>query len=697
MPTSTPTPSPAPTATNTPTPTATNTPAPTATFTPTPTNTPIPPPTATPTPTNTPVPPKPGEIVWKFRTGGWIEGAPLAADGTVYIGSQDRSLYALNAATGEVEWEYEAGGGISADAVAAGDAIIAADLDGRIHAVDRETGARIWTTAPASRIWGKVSANENSAFAANKDGHVIAASLEDGSESWRFEAQEAIYGGAAVVGNSVLATSRDSWVYSIDAQNGALKWKTEMRGGSDSPPIFANGLAIVGSWDDRLYAMNAATGANVWNFWAGGAIAESAAASENAVFFGADDGYAYSVSLEDGSLNWRRELGEQVRSKPALDGGVLYISSGDTLFALDAANGAEVWTRKLGGEVGGSALTVANGMVYAGAGDSRAYAIAAGFPDDYQPPPAATPTPTFQPLSPEEMREKLPEVFGSNVKVLGEEAVFTGGTKTVYWRDESDLIIEVFENGYYLLAGRTIQQDGWEARYYAREDYDALAGDSHYLKLALGWCCIRTGGDSRLQLVMAGDKPQNSALGTTAHEAGHALQSLLNPAQDKASLDSLIGALREAQAFTLQVALIRKIGEYAEVETAKAPTGYRWDPFLAGARDDMRNAVDDLSQEHARGRLLMWQAVLRDPELAHLKRELERDGKLSADSLMEMYYKFVSLTPSEAEPYIESISTKAPLSDDLNYFAGVVRKRTDFGGIEYPDLVLNNLDLLTSP
>lgn len=709
------TPSPTPTRTATPIPTSTSTPSPTATFTPTPTNTatatptPIPPtatptntatpapPTATPTPTNTPIPPKPGEIVWKFRTGGWIEGAPLVADGTVYIGSQDRSLYALNALTGEVEWEYEAGGRIGADAVAAGGAIIAADLDGRLHAVDRETGARIWTTESSSEIWGKVSANESAAFAANKDGHVIAAGLEDGSELWRFEALETIYGGAAVVGNSVLATSHDDWVYSIDSQNGALNWKTEMRSGSNSTPLFANGLIIVGSWDDRLYAMNAATGANVWNFWAGGAIIGGAVASENAVFFGADDGYAYSVSLEDGSLNWRRELGEQVHSTPALDVGILYIASGDTLFALDAANGAEVWTRKLGGVVGGGALTVANGVVYAGARDRHAYAIAAGFPDDYQPPDTATPTPTFQPLSPSELREKLPEVFGSNDKVLGNVAVFDASGKTVYWRDESNLIIEVFENGYYLLTGRTIQQDGWEARYYAREDYDRLADERNDpgLKRFVGWCCIWTGGDSRLQLVMAGDKPQNAAFGTTAHEAGHAFQRLLNPAQNKSHRDSLMGALREAEAYTFEVALIRKIGEYAEVETAQAPGTY-WDPYLAWARNSMRDATTDLSEEHDRGRLIMWQAVLHDPDLAHLRSELERNGKLSADSLLEMYYKLVSLTPSEVEPYIEFISTQAPLSDDLNYFAGVVKKRTGFA-IEYPDLVLNALILLTSP
>ena len=588
---------------------------------------------------------------------------------------------------------------------AADGAILTADLDGRLHAVDADTGARKWTTAPSSEIWGIVSTDGSSAFAANKDGNVIAVNLTDGSPLWTYETDDAIYGGAFAVGKSVFFASYDDWVYSLNTETGELKWKTEMGRGANSVNALAGGLVAVGSWDDRLYAMNAATGANVWNFWAGDSIVRGSAASENAVFFGADDGYAYSVSLADSSLNWRRKIGEEVRSTPALDGGILYIASGDTLFALDAANGAEAWSRKLGGVVGGGALAVADGMVYLGARDRHAYAIAAGFPDDYQrmEVAAATPTPEFQPLSPDEMRERLDEVFGSNAKVLGTAATITkqGKTtyKTTYWRDASNLIIEAFENGYWLLTGRTIQEDGWEARYYAREDYERLADErnDHLLKVAPGWCCIRTGGDSRLQLVMSGEKEQNAALTITAHEAGHALQRLLNPAQSKTRRDSLIGALREAEAFTFQVALIRKIGEYAEVETAHAPTGYRWDFYLAQRRDAMRNATQDLSEEHNRGRLLMWQAVLNDPELAHLRRELARNNRLSADSLMEMYYKFVSLTPSEIEPYIESISTKAPLSDVLNFFAGVVRKRTDKEGIEYPDLVLNSIDLLISP
>jgi len=38
-----------------------------------------------------------GTLEWKFKTGGWIVSSPaVAADGTVYVGSRDEHFYAVN-------------------------------------------------------------------------------------------------------------------------------------------------------------------------------------------------------------------------------------------------------------------------------------------------------------------------------------------------------------------------------------------------------------------------------------------------------------------------------------------------------------------------------------------------------------------------------------------------------------------------
>ena len=369
-------------------------------------------------------------------------------------------------------------------------------------------------------------------------------------------------------------------------------------------------------------------------------------------------------------------------------------ASNDAVHALDAETGFLAWQSQTEDKVN-DPLAVFNNSVYATSDDGHIYALAGGFPDVYVPVPIApTPLPAFTLLSQEELTQLLAVSFGTERHVSNKVTTY-GSDGERSERAGSAVIIEIFENGYYLLTGRTVQQDGWEARYYSVDDYNALADEREdpVLRRARGWCCIRTADG--LALIMRANVPLAASTAIAAHEAGHALQRLINPVQSKTKRDSLIGAMREAQAYTFQVALTRKIGEYVGVEVARWPTGYDWAPYLDQWRQAMVESVDDPTQEHDRGRLIMWQAVLNDPDLAHLREELMRDGHVSADSMMDMYRKFVNLTPSEVEPYVESITVES-LSDDLNFIFGTVYKRTGFS-ISFPELVLNVPTLVISP
>jgi outer membrane protein assembly factor BamB len=53
-----------------------------------------------------------GTVKWKYLTGGYVRSSPAVANGVVYIGSSDGSLYALDASTGAVLWSYTIGGGL---------------------------------------------------------------------------------------------------------------------------------------------------------------------------------------------------------------------------------------------------------------------------------------------------------------------------------------------------------------------------------------------------------------------------------------------------------------------------------------------------------------------------------------------------------------------------------------------------------
>ena len=619
----------------------------------------------------------------------------MVYNGSVYIGSGNY-LYAHDSTTGESLWRYRADASITGTAAVFGDSVLIGDHDGWIHAVNVDSGAQLWRKGRVGAIRGEVSTDGTNVFVADEDGVVTALNFSDGSTIWEFETGGSIYGGATVADGVVYTASYDDWVYALDARTGVVLWKAELLLGSDSTPSVSDGLVLVGSWDDRVYAFDSMTGRLMWNYWAGDGRTTSVTASGDSVYFGSADGYVYAVARSDGSLNWRYQIGESIESTLAVDRGLVYVGSDDdSLYALDIETGSLVWRFQTRENVR-APIVVQDELVYVGSDDGNFYTLAAGFPDDFV---AATVDNTsqseFTPLSPEELKQRLVEAFGSQQPVFASVAVFGPDGKTIKEIDGSDLVVEIFENGYYLLTGRTVQEDGWEARFFSVEDYNDLADSlgSPSLKRALGWCCIRT--DDGLALVMRADRPLDSATATTAHEAGHALQQLLNPAQNKGGGDILMGAMHEAEAYSFEVALARKIGEYTGVEIARLPTGYRWRGYIDQWRESFKESIDDLTMRHARGRLIMWMAVLNDPELSDLREELERNGFLSADSVYRMFLRFTSLTPSEVEPYIESI-TPERLGDDLNYFSGMVNKRAGYV-IEFPHLVLNVPTLAISP
>ena len=51
-----------------------------------------------------------GDKLWEFQTGFGVHSSPaIGSDGTVYVGSDDKKLYAINGKSGVKLWEFETG------------------------------------------------------------------------------------------------------------------------------------------------------------------------------------------------------------------------------------------------------------------------------------------------------------------------------------------------------------------------------------------------------------------------------------------------------------------------------------------------------------------------------------------------------------------------------------------------------------
>ena len=96
---------------------------------------------------NKPVPQKKakataGVKLWEFETGGTIGNSSpaIGSDGTVYIGSNDYKLYAINGKTGVKLWEFETGGTVySSPAIGPDGTVYVGSWDKKLYAIKTDS------------------------------------------------------------------------------------------------------------------------------------------------------------------------------------------------------------------------------------------------------------------------------------------------------------------------------------------------------------------------------------------------------------------------------------------------------------------------------------------------------------------------------------------------------------------------------
>ncbi len=85
-----------------------------------------------------------GRSAWQVDIEGGIAGSVTAADGIVYVGSLDRMIYGLDAATGGQVWATQASHWLWGTPLIHDGVMYATDLRGNVYAIDARTGAKRW-------------------------------------------------------------------------------------------------------------------------------------------------------------------------------------------------------------------------------------------------------------------------------------------------------------------------------------------------------------------------------------------------------------------------------------------------------------------------------------------------------------------------------------------------------------------------
>ena len=192
---------------------------------------------------------------------------------------------------------------------------------------------------------------------------------------------------------------------------------------------------------------------------------------------------------------------------------------------------------------------------------------------------------------------------------------------------------------------------------FSKEDYELFVdqnfGGDPELKAALAFCCEETADG--LELIIKGSEASPGVIASLAHEAGHARQRIVNSSQSEFSRDTAVGAVKEAEAFAFEAALVRKLGEYTGVNATLIPVESTASSVIREWTASVQANISDVTQEHTRGRALLWLSALHDPALADLRSELTDRNILSPDSLLLLHEHFIDLAPDEIEEYTNGL------------------------------------------
>jgi outer membrane protein assembly factor BamB len=340
-------------------------------------------------------------LKWSYKTGGYIFSSPvIGADNTIYIGSYDGNLYALDP-NGGLKWKYKTEEGVySTPIISADNTVYVGSTDGYFYALNPD-GSLKWDfyTGGWEGIKSSPIIDPNGTIYVARWENKIYALNPDGTLKWSYQTEKSVWSSPAI-GNdgTIYIGCDDNRIYALQPEDGSLKWSYET--GDDvfsSPAVDNDGTVFVGSFDGKVYALNPEDGSIKWTYRIGDNVYTSPVISTNGILYvGGMNGKLYALHKEDGSMKWSYQTGEGIYSSPAIGAdGTIYVGGMDSwVYAFDPDDGSVKWTYKTDGDIISSPAIGSDGIVYIGSNDGNLYAFMTGedIEDDLEPPEIICPS-----------------------------------------------------------------------------------------------------------------------------------------------------------------------------------------------------------------------------------------------------------------------------------------------------------------
>ena len=245
-----------------------------------------------------------GKLIWRFRAGAF-ETSPLVIGKTLYAGSWDHHLYAVNIYTGKARWAFKADAEVNSSPAYSSGKIYFGTDGGSLYAINARTGRLVWRTQAQARFgrreyfYATPTIAYGRVFIGNTDGTLYAFGASSGRLLWAQRAGTYVYTAAAVWRRRVYVGTYDGFFEAFNAATGRRLWRFEASAAIHGAPSVIDGLVYFAACprcgsvasryakqgDRGTYALDALTGKLVWR-WPDGVFSPAVADSQHLYIVG---------------------------------------------------------------------------------------------------------------------------------------------------------------------------------------------------------------------------------------------------------------------------------------------------------------------------------------------------------------------------------------------------------------------------
>jgi outer membrane protein assembly factor BamB len=217
-----------------------------------------------------------GKQHWRTQTNGRVRATPSVHDSLVVVGSWGGRVYGLDLRTGAERWVHRTDGdtldskkfgfdrrAVQSSAAIANRSVYVGSRDGAIYALDEATGQRRWRVSHrGSWVIGSPAVSGGMVFVGSSDGHFVQAlNPESGREIWNLPTAANVLASPVVVGNSlVIATARTDAaagdLLAVNPATGAVRWRLPLDEATNSTPAAAHGELYLGTEAGTVLAIH---------------------------------------------------------------------------------------------------------------------------------------------------------------------------------------------------------------------------------------------------------------------------------------------------------------------------------------------------------------------------------------------------------------------------------------------------------